>query len=246
MSEKLFHYIPTIPHELEKMHDEALSKEFRWLGGGLIFSDRPESDLDHVKSMERKHNEEVSELYPVLFSEVDNEDTSPMIKIHDTGEIIPHDLAHFVPNYEIIRPKVKHQERVAFRFLTGKYIDDRELRAYLRNIYSRYDKNIPDDKVSQYVHLLDKVQAIDFGAVYVFPARKILNKEDRQQQVNHIFEKLVEPATNLFSLISTNAQNELSIFMDSELMVLRENGYAASEVDPYRGKFNQVFEEIRK
>lgn len=243
MSERFFSYSPPIPHELKKMHEEALNNELRWQGG-MLFSDRDETDFDHVESMFDKHDR-VSYKFPTLFSEVDRDVTLHMIYTHDTGEILAHDLAHSVPNYDILRPKVKRRERAAFRLMTRDYIGDIELRAYARDIYSRYEKNSPDDKISQYVHLIDKVQAVDFGAEFVFPARKITKKHDRLSQVNHIYAQLLPPATNLFSLISPSAQDELGEFMDEELLVLRKNGYRTDEVDPYRKRFQDVFASLK-
>jgi hypothetical protein len=239
MSERFYLYNPPIPRELKKMHEEALNNELRWQGG-FLFSDREESDLNHIESMFDMHDE-VSHKYPALFSEVDNDQTSHMIYIHDTGEILAHDLAHSVPNYDILRPKVKHRERAAFRFLTGQYVDDIELRAYIREIYARYERKSPTDKIAQYVQLLDKAQATKFGAEFVFPARKLTKKHERIQQANHIFGLYVEPAAKLFPLISSEAQDELGEFMDNQMLILRRNGYRADEVDPYRKKLQDIF-----
>lgn len=232
MSERFYQYNPPISKELKRDYETALDSELRWLGG-VQFSDCPESDLAHVNSMFGIHDEN-SYKYPSLFSEVDSEETHHMIYLHDAGEILAHDMSHTVPNYDALRIKRQKREAAAFRLLTKNYIHDIELRTYARKLFTRYETKNPDDKISQYVQILDKVQATRFGAVFVFPARKLRTQSERQQQANHIFELHIGPATHLASLISEDAQEELMEFMDNELLTLRENGYRASEVDPYR------------
>lgn len=232
MSERFYKYSPPIPKELKRDYEVALDSELRWLGG-VQFSDREESDLAHVASMFGIHDEN-SYRYPSLFAEVDSEETHHMIYLHDAGEILAHDMSHTVPNYDALRQKRQRRESAAFRLLTKKYIHDIELRAYARKLFTRYETKSPDDKLAQYVQLLDKAQATRFGAVFVFPARKLRTQSERQQQANHIFELYIVPATHLSPLVSGGAQEELMEFMDNELLSLRKNGYHASEVDPYR------------
>lgn len=243
MTERFRKYAPPISPDLRNQYESALANEFRWKNG-FLFSDREESDLDHVDAMLRIHDE-VSYKYPLIFSEVDGEDVSHMIYIHDAGEILAHDLSHSVPNYDAIRTQWKRRERAAFRLLTRDHIDDIELRAYVRGLYKRYEEKNPDDKQAHYVQFIDKLQALRFGAVNVFPARKLRMQAERLSQVNHIYGLIIKPSQSLFPLLSEGAQDELLKFTDIELLTLRENGYRASEVDPYRNLVNQELARLR-
>lgn len=243
MSERFRNYSPPISPDLRNQYESALANEFRWKNG-LQFSDSEESDLDHVDSMFRIHDE-VSYRYPLIFSEVEGEDIFHMIYIHDAGEILAHDLSHSVPNYDAIRTPWKRRERAAFRLLTRDHINDIELRAYLRSLYKRYEERRPDDKQAHYVQLIDKLQATRFGAENVFSARKLTTQAGRLSQVNHIYGLIIKPAQGLFPLLSEGAQDELLKFMDVELLTLRSNGYRASEVDPYRNLVNQELVSLR-
>lgn len=232
MSERLLSYNPPISTELRDAHEQALSAELRWQRG-MQFSDVEETVLDHVSSLLSLHDENEI-IRPALFEEVDAPETKPMIYIHDTGELGGFDLSHSVPNYEAERARVKRQEAVNFRFITKKYISDIELKAYVRSLYGRYEHPLPDDAVAQYVHLIDKIQATKFGAVNVFPARKLTRQAERLQQVNHVYGITIGFAQNLARLVSPDAAEDVRDLVDKSLVCLIENGYRVDEVNPYR------------
>lgn len=236
--ERFYRYEPPIPADLRHLYEQALENEKRWQEGWMS-SDAEETDFDHVKRLFEIHGE-VEHKAPSLFREVDFAETEHMFYVHDGGELGGLDLPHSVPDYDSRRPKVKRRERATFRMITRDYIDDPEVRKYARDIYRRYEMKDPSDKVAQYVQLIDKVQATRFGAVNVFPARKLRTKAERLQQLNHIFGLLVVPGSNLFSLIGEDAKRELSSFLDRELFRLIENGYRTDEVDPYRRQMQEA------
>ncbi len=240
MTERFSSYTPPISPDLRRKYEMALDGELRWQGGWQS-SDKEESDLDHVKAIFDIHDE-ISFRYPALFSEVDSEEAPHMIYLHDGGEIGGLDLSHSVLNYDEIRKKTKKRERATFRLLTRMHIDDIELREYARQIYKRFEKKSPDDKTANYVQLIDKVQATRFGAVFVFPGRKLRTHDARNQQINHAFGLFVGPAKRLLPLLGREAQGELMEFMDQELSRFRSSGYRAPEVDFYRKLMGDVLQ----
>lgn len=243
MNERFRNYNPPISRELRQKHEQALANEFRWLNG-MQASEKPESDLEHIDDMFEK-NHTVSTKYPNLHSQVSSDDLPHMIYIHDTGELIAHDLSHSVPDYELLKPKIKRQEAAAFRYLTREYISDIELRAYARLLHKRFELANPNDKTALWAKILDWAQATDFGSKYVFPARKLRTRAERQQEVNHIYGLQTAHSTNLIRLIDGNAQDELIEFLDEHFMMLRENGYRQDEVDPYRKQSRDVLNSYR-
>ena len=139
-----------------------------------------------------------------------------------------------MPNYIEVRKQVKRRERATFRYITREHIDDVELKAYVRGIYKRYDNPDPNDVIAQYVHLIDKIQAIEFGTKNVFPARKLRRKDERLQQVNHIYGITIGFAQNLARSVGPAAQEDVRDLVDKSLFTLSQNGYKGKEVNPYR------------
>lgn len=232
MAEILSNYNPPISHDLRSMYESAIAKEKRWQGG-MQFSDVEETLLDHVGALFKMHAN-VGLKYSSLHSEVDSPETLHLFYVHDGGELGGLDLAHSVPNYDDLRERIKRRERATVRYITEKYIGDIELRAYVRGLHKRYEKPDPDDRVAQYAHVLDKFQAIDFGAKNVFPARKLTRKHERLQQLNHVYMITKHYAQNLMRNLGPEAQTDLLQFMDETLLIFRTNGYREEEVDIYR------------
>lgn len=236
--ERFYKYGPPISAYQRHLYEQALENEKRWQEGWMT-SDIEETDLDHTKGLFEIHGE-MEYKAPNLFREVDFPETEHMFYVHDGGELGGLDLPHSAPDYDRRRPKIKRRERATFRMITRDYIDDPEVRKYARDIYRRYEEKDPSDKVAQYVQLIDKVQATRFGAVNVFPARKLRTKAERLQQLNHVYALLAQPAEKLFALVSSSSQEELYTFLDGELELFIANGYRRSEVDPYRKKMAQL------
>jgi hypothetical protein len=237
MAERFLNYIPPISSELRAQYEGSMAQEKRWQNG-MQFSDVEETLLDHVTDLFEIHNS-VGINFPNLFGVVDKPETEHMFYIHDGGELGGLDLAHSVPNYIEVRKQVKRRERATFRYITREHIDDIELKAYVRGIYKRYDNPDPNDVIAQYVHLIDKIQAIEFGTRNVFPARKLRKKDERRQQINHDYGLVIGFAQNLMNSIDRDAGEELVELVDNTILMFRKNGYREGEVQIYRNQLRQ-------
>lgn len=238
MNERFSLYSPPIPQELKAKYEGALHGELRWLNGELV-AKRQESDLQHVQGMFEIHGE-LETQYPHLVSEIDSDTAEHMMYIHDAGEILAHDLAHTVPNYDAIHDRWKRRERAAFRFLTGSHISDIELRAHARKLYQRYDAKDPMDKESHYVQMIDKIQALRFGTKYVFSGRQVRRRAAQQVRLNYAINLCMAPVLRLHPIVSSNAQAELANFFDGEISRFNQAKYNPEDVSFYRNQFQAL------
>jgi len=238
MAERLINYTPPIPEDLAQLHDDSLAGELRWQNG-MQSASQPETLKDHVVDSIYIH-EQNEKIYPALFKEVDSPDTSDMIYIHDTGEIGGLDLSHSVPDYDKLRAEIKRRERINFWKINRKYNEDPGLRKRAWNLYERYNRCSPNDRIANYVHLVDKIQAVKYGAKFVYARRQLRTKAARQQQANHCYKLLMKFVPNLHFNLEEDAQSDLLDFADSALLALIENGYSEKEVDSYRKKLRDV------
>lgn len=238
MSERFFLYNPPISPEFRSQYERALDKEIRWKNGDTIASQEPESDLQHVIGMFDLHGE-LEGKCPTLVSELDGVVVEDMIYVHDAGEILTHDLSHLMDNYDQIQRRWKRRERAAFRMLTRDYIGDIELRAYVRQLFERYEGKAEHDKESHYVHLLDKFQATKFGIANVFPGSRIRTRHERQVQLNRAFELFSAPVIRLYPQVGASSQSELVVITDELISGFERTGYGKVLVDHYRAEMQQ-------
>ena len=121
--------------------------------------------------------EDIGHQFIHIPSEVNFTTVSHMIYIHDAGEMAG-DLTHSHPNYDEVRPRVKRREVAAFRLLS-RSLEDEPTKTAVRDLYRRVHAKSPEDKEAQLTDYIDKVQAVRFGLINVFPPSTMkIQRED--------------------------------------------------------------------
>ncbi len=184
--------------------------------------------------------EDIGHQFIHIPSEVNFTTVSHMIYIHDAGEILAGDLTHSHPNYDEVRPRVKRREVAAFRLLS-RSLEDEPTKTAVRDLYRRVHAKSPEDKEAQLTDYIDKVQAVRFGLINVFPPSTMKNPERRRIQLNHTMTTLFKPANGLVnSLDSSYSRAEAIGLIKEELRNFLVQGYKKHEIQPYLDLFLQT------
>ena len=235
-AERLPTYSPPIPDEIRLEYEKHLSETMRW-ENGLLSSNTEESDLDHVRSM-LLILEDIEQKFVHIPNEVNFTTVSHMIYLHDAGEILAGDLVHSHPYYSSLKPKVKKREIAAFRLLS-RSLEDETTKTVARDLYRRVHGKSANDKEAQLTDFIDKAQAVRFGLINVFPAKKLKNSERIKIQLNHAMAILLKPAENLLqSLDSPYSKIEAVDLIREELGNFLTQGYKKHEIQPYLDLFS--------
>lgn len=224
-------YRPPIPEETRIKYEKHLASILRWQDG-IFTTTQEETDLDHTRDMQRIL-EDIEKRFIHLPTEINFTTVSHMIYIHDAGEILAGDLTHSHPNYTDLKPKVKRRERAAFRLLS-RSLEDNAIKTLTRDLYKRVHEKSPDDKESQLTDYIDKVQAVRFGLVNVFPSSSLRNLQRRRIQLNHTMATLFKPADGLVgSLESPYSRMEAIELINEDLGNFLVQGFKKHEIQPY-------------
>jgi 5'-deoxynucleotidase YfbR-like HD superfamily hydrolase len=230
-SERSGNYRPPISQDLRKKYESLLSQTMRW-ENGLLDSNTPESDLEHVAGM-LEVLEEMKQRFVHIPNEVNFTTVAHMIYLHDAGEILAGDLNHSHPEYHDLKPKVKKRERAAFRLLS-RSIEDKPTRDLARQLYERINRKDSDDKEAHLADFIDKDQAVRFGLNNIFPAEALENENKRSIQLNYTIALLLNPGEAFVrSLTSDHSKNEAIKFIKEEIENFKHKGYKELEVNPY-------------
>lgn len=212
-------YTPPIPGELNQKYRTALSEVPRWQGGPLL-SILPESNLEHVDES-LVIAQEIQSSYPHLAIEIDFETVTHMIYLHDAGEIITGDLCLSRPDYTTIKDSHKRKEKAALRYLVST-IDNPDTKELVERLARRYHRNQQDDRESLMSRLIDKVQALRFGLINVYPTPKTNEEKVHVSRAIRLIESIRQP---LRSTLSNAAQFELDEVVEIEWQRIKKQGY---------------------
>lgn len=197
-------YHPPIPTELDQRYRKALGQVLRWQNGTLE-SQVAESDLDHVDSS-LIIAESIARYYVHLPKEIQFQTVKNMIYLHDAGEILTGDWCLSRTEPDFIKKIHKQREKAALRYLVGK-IEDPKARDFASRLARRYLLNSPTDPESLTARFIDKIQALDFGLVNVFPSPISNEEKIHASMAVRQIESTSEP---LAANLSSYAQGELS------------------------------------
>lgn len=248
MTENFYGYEPPIEMKTRKSYEQLMRGVYRWKG--LSPSSREENNMDHEGEMFGIDGGEVSWKCPILYSLLDHPIKGHMFYFHDGGEIITGDIPNdgivfdqlpvkFQQRYKDMPPQevksvLKEKEHAVFEKLLHRYVDPAKKEEVVES-YRRYCAKDPQDLEANYVDLIDKIQAIRFGAANVFPG-KGMKEFEQQQRFNHVFELIRKASYNLVHILPVDAADEVRRFVLDEIDRLGRTGYKKSITEEYKKK----------
>ena len=168
-------YIRRLTLRTRKDLASGLKKTLRWQNNGFLMDpDWQENNLDHVVELIAWANE-IEANYLDLWEEVSEglvinwRKLLAMLIQHDIGEIEVGDLSRSHPDFHLKKGRDhKRKERYAAYLMLGKNLPKRKV-AEGRELYQRFDRRVPEDKLVMLGHVLDKGQAAQQIPYHVLP-----------------------------------------------------------------------------
>lgn len=220
-------YEGILPISVREEYNLGLARVMRWKGqpeGRMVDPNFRENDLNHVTELLDWYNE-IERNYPLLWQETCDGDRAKgmdllaMLVMHDAGEVPERvgDLDRAHPDFYTAKGKRhKRKEALAAKLMIKKYLPERA--DELIHLYERFDKRLPEDKLTMLGHTLDKGQAGQKAAMHIIPFNLGRDSYDLANHFRATVGAFLEWANHLAGHLSEGGKKQLGNLLTDKIM----------------------------